>query len=346
MRALINQLKLGLDLDEEAVEHAADSLLSADVDDAVKAEFLVALADKHESAGELAAFVRAFLARAVDPQIDSRKLTGPMLDICGTGGDRMDLFNVSTTAMFVLAAGGVVVVKHGNRAITSKCGGADVLEAIGVRIDLPPVDLKRCVEELGVGFMFAPHYHPAFKAVAPVRRQLAQKGVTTVFNMLGPLLNPARPSHQLIGVFSRTLLPRFAEVLALLGRESAWAVHGAAGEHGGVDELSTMGTTEIHAVESGKIRGAKTITPADAGLDSASLEELRGGDCAENVRILQGVLDGTIRGAKRDVVLLNAAAGFVVAGLAADLPSGVARSAELIDHGRAREKLEALRDFR
>ncbi len=346
MRALIEILKLGRELDDDAIAQAAQALLSAEVEDESKAEFLIALREKGETSTELAGFVRAFLTRAVDPQIDAARLPGPMLDICGTGGDRMDLFNVSTTSMFVLAAGGAVVVKHGNRAITSKCGGADVLESLGVRIDLPPGDLKRCVEETGAGFMFAPHYHPAFKAVAPVRRKLAEQGITTVFNMLGPLLNPAQPPHQLIGVFAKSLLPKFAEVLALLNRKSAWAVHGSAGPDGGVDELSTMGPTEIHPVQNGHPSRKWTANPVDAGLASASIEELRGGTCEENARILEGILDGSIRGPKRDVVLLNAAAGLVVASLAADLPSGVAQAAELIDSGRAVGKLNALRQFR
>jgi len=248
----------------------------------------------------------------------------------------LDLFNVSTACMFVLAAGGACVVKHGNRAITSKCGGADVLEELGVRIDLPPADLQRCVEAHGLGFIFAPAYHPAFKAIVPVRKALAARGIPTIFNLLGPLLNPARPAHQLVGIFSPLLLPKYAEALAALDRARAWAVHGS-----GMDELSLAGPTEVRDVTAGVIREL-TVNPAELGLARCDLAELRGGDCAENARILLAILDGTECGPQRDLVLLNSAAGFVVAGLAKDLGAGLERARECISSGRALGKLRAL----
>ncbi len=344
MQQFIEKVSRGSELSNGDIERAVANLVSPEIPDRGKADFLKALRTKGETANEIAGFVKALLLHAVDPQIESAKQRGPMLDICGTGGDRMGLFNVSTTSMFVVAAGGAVVVKHGNRAITSKCGGADVLEELGIKIDLPPEQLRRCVEDLGVGFLFAPNYHPAFKVIGPVRKALAEQGVTTVFNMLGPLLNPAKPDYQLIGVFSEPLLPKFAEVFILLGRKHAWAVHGRNAEGEGVDEISTIGPTFVRKVSTAGIE-AFTIAPEQFGFARVETTELCGGDKTENARILIGILDGTIRGGKRDVVLLNAAAAFVVAELAPDLPQGIAMAKEIIDSGRALAKLRELQDF-
>ena len=341
MQPLIAHLETGSDLSPLQISGAVASLISENVDDASKASFLKALRAKGETAQEIAGFADALLAHAVDPKIEREKLGGPLIDVCGTGGDRMDLFNVSTAGMFVLAAGGAVVVKHGNRAITSKCGGADVLESLGVKIDLAPADLKRCVESVGVGFLFAPHYHPAFKAIAPVRKMLAAEGVTTVFNLLGPLLNPARPDFQLTGVFDKMLLGKYATVLALLGRKRAWALNS-----GGADEILPFETTEVSEVVAGGVPCDFQIHPWHLGVAACAHDELRGGDCAENARILLGVLDGSIRGGKRDVVLLNAAAGFTVTGLAHDMHAGVALANEQIDSGRALAKLRELQSFK
>jgi anthranilate phosphoribosyltransferase len=339
MRELIGQLQNGRDLDAAQVEHAVAALTSGDIEDALKAEFLQALRAKGETANEIAAFVQALLARAVDPGLDPARLSGPMIDVCGTGGDKLELFNVSTAVMFVLAAGGACVVKHGNRAITSKCGGADVLEELGVKIDLAPADLRRCVETHGLGFIFAPAYHPAFKAIAPVRKILAAQGIPTIFNLLGPLLNPARPPYQLVGVFSPVLLPKYAEALAVLGRAHAWAVHGR-----GMDELSLAGPSAVCEVVDGIIR-ERTVDPAALGLASSSIEELRGGGRAENAAILVAILDGTDHGPKRDLVLLNAAAGFVITRLAPDLAAGLALARAQIASGSALAKLRALQSF-
>jgi len=341
---LIAGLHSASPLTAEAVERAAGFLLDPEADAVLKADFLRALSQKGETDAEIAAFAEAFLKRAVDPGLDAECLSGPLLDCCGTGGDKLDLFNVSTTSMFVLAAGGVCVVKHGNRSITSQCGGADVLESLGVRIDLPPPDFKRCIQEVGCGFMFAPFYHPAFKAIAPVRKTLAAEGTPTIFNLLGPILNPARPHYQLVGVYSKTALPKFAGVLKQLGRHRAWAVHGDAGNGLGMDELSTLGINDVCSVDGSEI-AAHRIDPRALGMEPAPLSSLRGGDCATNAQILVEVLRGA-PGPKRDIVLLNAAAGFVVAGLAKDLEAGLALAAEQIDSGSSLEKLKALQDFR
>jgi anthranilate phosphoribosyltransferase len=311
--------------------------VSPEVDDAAKAAYLRALRAKGETATEIAAFARALLARAVDPGIAPENVPGPMLDVCGTGGDKLDLFNISTTAMFVLAASGVCVVKHGNRAITSKCGGADVLEELGVRIDLPPDALRRTAETHGLGFLFAPAYHPAFKAIVPVRKALAAEGIPTVFNLLGPLLNPARPGHQLVGIFSPALLPKYGDALAALGRIRAWVVHGS-----GMDELSLAGPTEVREVAAGVVREF-TVDPRALDLPMCEVGDLRGGDRATNAAIVTAILDGTERGPKRDIVLLNAAAGFVITGLVGDLAAGLDLAREQIASGRALAKLRAMR---
>jgi anthranilate phosphoribosyltransferase len=341
MRALISHLERDASLSEGQVGEAVSLLLSETTGDADKAAFLKALRTKGETANEIVWFVNALLARAVDPQIEPRKLPGPMIDICGTGGDRMNLFNVSTTSMFVMAAGGAVVVKHGNRGITSKCGGADVLESLGIRIDLSPGDLKRCVETVGAGFMFAPHYHPAFKAIAPVRKTLAAEGATTIFNLLGPVLNPARPDYQLVGVFDKSMLPKFAAVLGLLGRKRAWALNS-----NGADEIMPFEPTDVVETLSGAPTGEFIIHPWHFGINPCSIGELHGGDRAMNVKILTGILEGAIRGGRRDIVALNAAAGFVITGLAHDFREGIALANEQIDTGRALGKLREMQAFR
>ena len=336
MNDLIQHLQQGANLNAAEVEHAVAALASAEVSDDLKAGFLKALRMKGETAKEIAAFVEALLSRAVDPGLDPARLSGPMIDVCGTGGDKLELFNVSTAVMFVLAAGGACVVKHGNRAVTSKCGGADVLEELGVKIDLAPEQLRGCVERHGLGFVFAPTYHPAFKVIGPVRGALARQGIPTIFNLLGPLLNPARPPYQLVGVFSPVLLPKYAEALAVLGRAHAWAVHGS-----GMDELSLIGPSAVQEVVNGLVR-ERTVDPTALGLPSCSIEELRGGNCRENADILTAILDGTDSGPKRDLVLLNAAAGFVITGLAADLSGGLAHARAQIESGQAIAKLRAL----
>jgi len=340
MKSLTAQLIESQDLTPSQVETAVAALLDDEIALEAKAEFLGALHGKGETAAEIAAFVEALLAHAVDPELDSMRLPGPMIDLCGTGGDRLNLFNISTTSMFVTAAAGAVVVKHGNRSITSQCGGADVLEALGVRIDLPPAEFKRCVETHGLGFLFAPHYHPAFKSIAPVRKHLAAQGRTSIFNLLGPLLNPVRPAFQLAGIFDPTRLMKYAEVLRLLGRERAWAVHGS-----GADEILPFGVA--HGVEATR-SGIELfqIQIADLGIAPATLEELRGGDCAANSAILTGILEGSVHGAKRNAVLLNAAAALVISGICSSLGAGIELAAKQLDDGTALQKLRDLQSFR
>jgi anthranilate phosphoribosyltransferase len=342
MDALIHHLEEKQDLSPREIEVAAELLLDASAADEKKARLLEALSAKGETPAEIAGFVEAFLGHAVEPHLGLLELEGPTLDVCGTGGDQLDLFNVSTTTMFVAAAAGAVVVKHGNRGITSKSGGADVLEALGIRIDLSTDDFRRCIAEAGVGFMFAPHYHPAFKAVVGVRKALAAKGVKTIFNLIGPLLNPAKPQCQLVGVFSRELCPAFAEILQRLGRDSAWVVHGTTGDGRSVDEVSLMGSTRI--CKSGLYQDIadEEVRPRDFGLTHAEVHDLQGGDAQTNAIILEGILSGKETGPKRDMVLMNAGAALACAGLADDMGDGIQLAKEVILSGAALEKLRLL----
>jgi len=343
MDALIHHLEEKQELTSREVEVAAALLLDPAAPDGKKERLLEALALKGETPDEIAGFVEAFLDHAVDPHLGLIELDGPTLDVCGTGGDQLDLFNVSTTAMFIAAAAGAVVVKHGNRGITSKSGGADVLEALGVRIDLPADEFRNCVEKAGMGFMFAPIYHPAFKAVAAVRKSLAARGVKTIFNLIGPLLNPARPQCQLVGVFNRDLCPVFAEILQRLGRESAWVVHGTTGDGRSVDEVSLMGSTRI--CKSGLFQDLEDeeVRPRDFGFKHAEVEELQGGDAQANAVILEAILAGRETGPKRDMVLMNAGAAIACAGLADDMGDGIGISREMISSGAALERLRLLK---
>lgn len=344
METLTRSLSDGQDLSRADISSAAEALLGGEVTDEEKAGFLAALARKGESPAEIAGFAEEFLGRAVDPGLDPARVGKPLLDVCGTGGDKLNTFNVSTTSVFLLAAAGVAVVKHGNRGITSKSGGADVLEALGIRIDLPPEDFCRCVEEVGAGFLFAPLYHPAFKAVAPVRKILAQRGQRTIFNLLGPLLNPARPDFQVIGVFDGRLGPAFAEILGHLGRTRAWAVHGKTETGAGMDELSPLGPTRVWEIHDNQ-HSDTTVAPADLDIAPGTLAELEGGDAQENATLLEGILADEITGPKRDIAALNAAAGLVVAGKAADLAEGLRLANEAIDSGAASEVLRRWREF-
>lgn len=341
MDALVKHLAAGKNLTAEQVAGAAAFLVEPQAAAAAKADFLRALARKGETPDEIATFVSEFLKRSVNPGIDTATAPGPILDVVGTGGDKLNLFNVSTTSMFVLAAGGVCIVKHGNRGITGKSGGADVLEALGIKIDLPPERLAAGVREIGLGFLFAPLYHPAFKAVVEARKLLAAEGQRSIFNILGPLLNPARPDYQLVGVFDPALTRVFGDILKKLGRKAAWIVHGSAGGGRGMDECSTIDTNQVIRLQNKRLYN-DSFDPRELGFPKPKLEELVGGDAAENADILEGILAGSIKGAKRDLVVLNAAAGFVVTGKVKNLLAGKGMAEELLDRGAAHAKMRAM----
>ena len=340
---LAEKLRNSENLNSAEIRDAVALLLSPEIEDEPKAEFLTALRNKGETAEEIAAFVRALMQRTIDPKVDPAELPGPLIDICGTGGDGLDLFNVSTAAMFVAAAGGAVVAKHGNRRVTSSSGSADVLEELGVPIELTPEQLRESLKRHGLGFLFARQYHPAFRVLAEMRQRLARQNVRTIFNLLGPLLNPARPSRQLIGVYAPELTAIFAAVLRELGRERAWVVHGL-GDEAGMDDISVSGVTTIAELRDDKITSA-ILDVSWLGIPRVPVAELRGGDARENAATIEGILSGKISGAKRDMTIVNGAGGFVVAGLAKDLKEGIQLAREEIDSGRALEKLRALQSY-
>jgi anthranilate phosphoribosyltransferase len=344
VKALTEKVRGGVDLTNSDVRYAVTVLLADNVSDDAKSEFLTALHEKGESADEIAAFVENLMERALDPEIDPAKLPGPMIDVCGTGGDGLDFFNVSTTIMFILAAGGAAVVKHGNRSVTSLSGSADVLEAMGIRLQMTPAELREAVERHGVGFVFARQYHPAFRALAKMRENLARRNQRSIFSLLGPLLNPAKPPRQLIGVFAPRLTGVFAEVLRRLGRKRAWIVHGLADDTEGMDDISICGPTTVAELEDDKIT-TSLLDVQWLGVSRCPLEELRGGNAAENAATIVGILKGEIKGAKREMTVANAAAGFVVAGLVQNMNHGIEFAREQIDNGRALEKLRALQNF-
>ena len=291
--------------------------------------FLTALRMKGETAEEIAGCARAMRAHAT--KVVTRQ--NPLIDTCGTGGDGVSTFNVSTVVAFVIAGAGVAVAKHGNRSVSSRCGSADVLETLGVRIELGPEEIGTCLDEIGIGFLFAPRLHPAMKYALTPRREI---GIRTIFNVLGPLTNPASASIQLLGVYDPRLTETIAQVLSLLGTHRALVVHGA----DGLDELSTTGVNKVAQLHNGEIT-TYYLDPKELGLPSAKLAQLKGGLPEENARIMRALLQGE-KGAKRDIVLLNAVAGLLVAEKAADFKEGLSLAAESIDSGRALNKLEQL----
>ncbi len=339
MSALLEKLQSHVELDGPDVDAMCAALLDESQPVAARAQLLEALSAKEETPAEIAHFVRALLGHA--RRIEIRGDGAPVMDVCGTGGDKHGLFNISTAVMFVVAACGVRVVKHGNRGITSKSGGADVLEALEVRIELEPAHAAAVLEDVGCVFLFAPFYHPAFKAVMPVRRLLAERGIATVFNKLGPLLNPVNPAFQLAGVFDPGMVGIYGKVFIELGRTRAWAVHGNTPE-GGLDEMSTLGTTEVCAVENGTLRRG-ILASAEFGLRRPDLAELRGGSAAENAGTLEALLRGKLPGAIEDIVLWNAAGALTVAGVCQEVGGGLELARRAIQSGEAAARLDAMR---
>ncbi len=332
----IRTVEAGRHLTRREAEAAMEELLAGRASDAQIVALLAALRAKGETVDELVGFAVA-MRRHAQPIFDSRRLPqGMLVDTCGTGGDAQCTFNVSTAAALVVAGAGVRVAKHGNRSFSSKCGSADVLETLGVNLAVPPRRIGAAIEQVGIGFLFAPAVHTAMKHAVTARRQL---GGRTVFNLLGPLTNPAGASVQVLGVSAAALTALLAQALAELGVERAFVVHGA----DGLDEISLGAETYVSEVRQGAVRSYK-VTPEDFGVPRAPLEALLGGDAAENARIIRGILEGEA-GPRRDIVLANAAAALVAAGAAVDFRNGVSVAAMSIDSGAAAAKLEALIAF-
>ncbi len=321
----------GEDLSEEAASEVMGAIMDGEATSAQIASLVTAMRVKGETADEITGFARAMRERATAV----RPAVSGYIDTCGTGGDGLNTFNISTTTAFVVAGAGVPIAKHGNRAVSSASGSADVLEALGVRIDLSPEDMARCVDEAGVGFLFAQALHSSMRHAAGPRREIA---IRTVFNVLGPLTNPAGARRQLLGVYDESLVPILAEVAGRLGAERVLVVHG----HPGMDEVSVSGPTTVAEYAEGAVR-AFEVTPEQVGIARVPVEQLAGGDAQTNAAITRGVLEGEV-GARREVVVLNAAVALLAAEKAADLAEGVARARESIDSGAALAALHALVD--
>lgn len=334
MREVLTQLLGGQTLSPEEAAAALGEILSGNATPAQVAAFAVALRSRGETVEEMTGFVRAMLSRSEAVPLP-QDMVGTLVDTCGTGGDGSQSINVSTLAAFTVAAAGVKVCKHGGRAASSKAGSADVLEALGVNVELGPEGVAACVREAGIGFCFAPRFHPAMRHAAPVRREL---GIPTVFNFLGPLANPARVRRQVVGVSDPAMAEKMVSVLAALGSERVLVVHG----DDGMDELSTaVGSTVWDYDKRAAAIKTYRIDPAALGLAPASLADLAGGDPQENARIAKAVLSGE-RGARHDVVALNAAAAFVVAGRCESVEEGLGLGHRVLESGAGMGVLEAL----
>lgn len=328
IRAAIAKLIDKTDLAENETEAVMHQIMHGEATPSQIGAFLTALRMKGETVAEITGCAQAMRTNALSVTINKE----PVIDTCGTGGDSSSTFNISTVVSLVVAGAGLAVAKHGNRSVSSSCGSADLFEALGVKIDLGPEEAAKCIDEIGIGFLFAPRFHPAMKHAAVPRREM---GIRTIFNILGPLANPASASVQLMGVYAPELTETMAQVLNSLGTHQAIVVHG-----GGIDELSTIAINKITQLTNGQITNYY-LDSKELGLAPARLEELKGGTPQENAKIALNLLCGEF-GAKRDIVLLNAAAALVAAGKAKDFKTGMAIAAESIDNGQATKKLEQL----
>jgi anthranilate phosphoribosyltransferase len=348
-----SQLADSKPLTDEQILTAVEQLIHPEISVTIKATFLTMLATKGETVQEIAAFVRALRARAIVPPLDpTRRPSRDILDVCGTGGDRLNTFNISTTVALICAAAGVPVAKHGNRAVTSQAGSADVLEALGIEIDLSPAQAAQSLQERNFAFFFAPNYHPAFKFISPARKLCAERGQRTIFNFLGPLLNPARPTTQLVGVPEPALCEPMAQVLQSIGVRRGMVVCGnttrqdtnspAPDLNGSayLDELSILGDNTI--AEFYQERGMTSSVSALGVFPPSSLADLQGGDREHNALIVKSLLEGKDQGPKRDAIILNASAALFVAGRSRSLSDAKELSETVIDSGAALRKLDEL----
>ncbi len=335
IKKAISQLVEGKDLSEADITAVMSQIMQGEATPAQIGAFLIGLRMKGETPEEITGAARVMRDKAIKIPVQTTE-DEPLVDTCGTGGDGTGTFNVSTTVAFVVAGAGVKVAKHGNRSVSSKSGSADVLEALGVDLTLSPERVGEAIREIGIGFLFAPSLHPAMKYAIGPRREL---GVRTIFNVLGPLTNPAGANVQLLGVYARELTTILAEVLGRLGSRRAWVVHG----EGGLDELSLLGETAVSEWDGDKV-SEFSVRPEEVGLSPCRPEDLKGGSPEDNARIIQEILSGE-KGPKRDMVLLNAGAALYLSGIADSLRKGMELAARSIDSGEAMKKLEALKNF-
>jgi anthranilate phosphoribosyltransferase len=347
LEQLIQQLNAAQTLEETQAREAVEWLASEKISTGLKADFLAALSKKGETPEEITAFARALRDKSIVPPLDAETRSREILDVVGTGGDRLGTINISTTAAIICSAVGVTVAKHGNRAVTSQAGSADVLEALGIRIDLSPEESARSLRERNFAFFFAPNYHPAFKNISPARKICAERGQRTIFNLLGPLLNPARPSAMLMGVPKPELCEPLAKVLQSLGVRRGMVVSGKIANPksqiaNSLDELSTLGENTIAEFYQERGFTVSTTMPDQFPLQPAELADLLGGDKNQNAEIVRRTLAGDERGPKRDAVLLNAGAALFVAGKTKSLVEGWALAEATIDGGHAKAKLAEL----
>jgi anthranilate phosphoribosyltransferase len=339
---LTAQLVAGRDLTPAEVETAASALAGAEISETAKGDFLTALAKKGETPGEVAAFANAFRARAVNPGVEA--WSARAIDIVGTGGDHAGGFNISSVVVLVLASAGVTVMKHGNRGITSKCGSADLLSALGVNLEASPEKLRQALDQLGYVFFFAPSYHPTFKHIGPVRKALAARGQRTVFNILGPLINPGRPAHVLLGSFSAAWVPKLAAALDTLGAQAGLAAHGVIADDRGIDELTTATTNRVRGF--GKRREVDGDWHAgDFGLPHSPFADLFGGDVASNLAIVDALIEGRGPAGLVDTIVLNAAVAMWIVGKVPTAREGLAPARELLLGGAVKKKIAATREF-
>ena len=342
LETLTQRLADAKNLTAAEISAAVERLTDGGIPAPIKADFLVALAQKGETPEEIAAFAAALREKSVAPPIETNwRESREILDVVGTGGDRLGTFNISTTSAILCAAAGVTVAKHGNRAVTSQAGSADVLEALGIRIDLSPAEAATALREKNFAFFFAPNFHPAFKNIAAARKICAERGRRTIFNFLGPLLNPARPSAMLVGVPRAELCEPLAGVLQSLGVRRGMVVSGGVGA-ARIDELSTLGENFVAEFYHERGFTRSVLSLENFPLQPARLEDLLGGDKFQNAEITRRLLAGEERGPKRDAVLLNAGAALFVAGKAKSLAEGWELAGETIDSGKAKLKLAAL----
>lgn len=342
LSALTRKLVAREELSSQDVATAADLLTDPAVSDDSKAAFLTELSLKGETAAEVAAFAQTFRARAVDPGVQA--WSSRAIDIVGTGGDHAGGFNISSLVVLVLASAGVPVMKHGNRGITSKCGSADLLSALGVKLDASPEVLRQALDQLGYVFFFAPAFHPSFKHVAPVRKALAARGQRSVFNILGPLINPGRPSHVLMGVFSEAWVDKLAEVLERLGVQAGVAGFGSLGDGRGIDELTTATPNRVKGI--GTLRSVDGWwQPETHGFRTLPFDGLRGGDVTENLGIIEAVLAGRGPQVLVDTIVFNAATGLWVVGRTGSIQEGAELARDLLLGGAVQSKINATREF-